>query len=60
LDQAAFNDATADAGRTYFYAVTAVGPTGLESNRSRELVVQAAAGSAAAAGVSPVILRWPR
>jgi hypothetical protein len=31
-----FTDETVDEGQVYYYAVTAVGPTGLESNRSQE------------------------
>ena len=31
-----FTDETVDSGGTYYYVVTAVGPTGLESNRSAE------------------------
>jgi len=33
-----FRDEDVSAGGTYYYVITAVGPTGLESNRSREMV----------------------
>ncbi|HDT13597.1 MAG TPA: M28 family peptidase, partial [Candidatus Aminicenantes bacterium] len=36
---ASFVDDNVGTGLTFFYAVTAVGPTGLESNRSREAIV---------------------
>jgi fibronectin type 3 domain-containing protein len=62
LAEAGFNDETAAAGRTYYYVVTAVGSTGLESNRSRELEVAADAGSAvgAATAFPPFLLRGLR
>jgi Zn-dependent M28 family amino/carboxypeptidase len=37
----AFTDDTVDADGTYYYVITAVGPTGLESNRSAEIVPEA-------------------
>jgi hypothetical protein len=64
LSEAAFDDPGADADGTYYYVVTAVGPAGLESNRSRELAVETAAGAAAAKTaaslIAPFILRGPR
>jgi hypothetical protein len=62
LAAAVFNDETAAADRTYYYVVTAVGPTGLESNRSRELEVAADAGPAARASTvfMPLLLRGAR
>jgi hypothetical protein len=59
-----FLDETAAPDATYYYAVTAVGSAGLESNKSRELVVRAVAGAAASASaasaIAPFILRGPR
>jgi fibronectin type 3 domain-containing protein len=60
LAEAVFNDETAAAGLTYYYVVTAVGSTGLESNRSRELEVPEDAGSAAAKAFPPLLLRGLR
>ncbi len=62
LAAAVFNDETAAVDRTYYYVVTAVGPTGLESNRSRELEVAAGAGSVARASTifAPLLLRVAR
>jgi hypothetical protein len=62
LAGAIFNDETAAADRAQYYVVTAVGSTGLESNRSRELEVAADAGSAAGAATvfPPLLLRGSR
>jgi hypothetical protein len=62
LAAAVFNDETAAADLTYYYVVTAVGSTGLESNRSRELEVAPDAGSAARASAvfTLLLLRGPR
>ena len=38
VTQTVFTDAAVSASGTYYYVVTSVGPTGLESNRSREIV----------------------
>jgi hypothetical protein len=38
VTQTMFTDADVSASGTYYYVVTSVGPTGLESNRSREIV----------------------
>jgi len=38
VTQTVFTDADVSASGTYYYVVTSVGPTGLESNRSREIV----------------------
>jgi hypothetical protein len=62
LSAPVFRDESAAADETWYYVVTAVGPTGLESNKSRELVLAATTGAAAALGTSivPSILRGPR
>jgi hypothetical protein len=58
---ASFNDVTVATDQPYYYVVTAVGPAGLESNRSREAAVapSAASSSSAPAVLSPQILRRP-
>ncbi len=38
IEDRRFTDETVESGGTYYYVVTAVGPTGLESNRSAEIV----------------------
>jgi hypothetical protein len=57
---AAFTDDTAASDRTYYYVVTAVGSTGLESNRSRELEVAAGAGARVGAVAAFRTLFLPR
>jgi hypothetical protein len=58
---AVYSDSTISTRLDSYYAVTAVGPTGLESNRSAEVGVSAgASAAAAAAALSPLILRRPR
>jgi hypothetical protein len=49
----AFTDDTVSADGTYYYVITAVGPTGLESNRSAEIVPTDAALAPASAGRGP-------
>ncbi len=49
----AFTDDTVSADGTYYYVITAVGPTGLESNRSEEIVPTDAALASASAGRGP-------
>jgi Peptidase family M28 len=64
LAEPVFLDDAAAVNETYYYVVTAVGPAGLESNRSRELVLGTAASAAARAAaltaIAPAILRGPR
>lgn len=48
-----FTDETVDSGGTYYYVVTAVGPTGLESNRSAEIVPWDSSIDSASAGRGP-------
>jgi hypothetical protein len=57
---AAYTDGPTSVDLAHYYVITAVGPTGLESNRSREAGVAAGAGEGAAAGLAPLILRGPR
>ena len=61
-----FADNTAIPGGEYYYALTAVGPTGLESNRSRDNTWSvppaspAAAPASALRGITPLLLRGSR
>jgi len=55
-----FTDETVNAGGEYYYVLTAVGPTGLESNHSRENTWGAHAAAAAVPGASRVRALTPR
>lgn len=50
---ASFEDASPSADFAYYYVVTAVGGTGLESNRSRELLVTPEGGNSTATPAGP-------
>jgi hypothetical protein len=53
-----FSDADIDVDETTYYVVTAVGPTGLESNRSVEVAVVGGTLGAAAPFSGPFLLRF--
>jgi hypothetical protein len=51
-----FSDADVDTDRTYYYVVTALGATGLESNRSREVAVTPDFSFSSSTALSPSLL----
>ena len=57
-----FTDTSVTLGGTYYYVYTAVGPTGLESNRSREIVPfeSSITRSSSVRTITPLILRGIR
>jgi len=59
---ASFTDSAVGGGLSYYYAITAVGPTGLESNRSRQAAPAATSALSASSvrTISLFVLRGPR